>query len=775
MKKSILTLLTMVAASMTGVSAQESAVSEPWPANWQGVMLQAFYPDSYTRLTWTDLVNQSDELSNYFKLVHVPNSAWAYDRMGAIPQYRFNQYSSFGEETALKSMINAFRTKGVGVIEETVLNHCRGGDSDGFSFPREMVGGREWQVIEDFICSDDDLLQAAGISATRQNKDTGLGYADACDLDHTNVDVQQLCKAYCSYLIDELGYDGLCYDFAKGYAGEYAKQYSESAKPKFSVGDYHDGSVDAVVNWIESTGKTSAAFDYPCKYQLNKAFATNDMTQLVWKLNGMTNQPAGLIHEPDRRQYAVTFVENDETDGSSNKFTGNIPAAYAFLMFSPGSPCVYYPHWKSYKSELGKLIGLRNAIGINNQSEVRVLKSTSDCYMAEITGTNGKAVVRIGSSADQPAGYTDEQLSASGTNYAVWTSSDSSETTDVVAFASAYKKGNFTAGGTQFVKLPVNVVINGETAAKEQVQAKATVCSSNTEVAEVKLGPTDMAHFMIKPKAKGEATITMTYGDVEFQFPVEVIEMPCYVYDKSTWEPVEERSTVNFKVGDTRKFFVTALINDLEKRQTCIVSSSNENILTVANNVDSEFILTGMAPGDAVCSINISIDYPLDSDTYNGMELNPQKEFNVKVEAPAEIALAVKLPGGTLHIPEPNGMALKLTPDEGYELHSLTLGGDDVTNDVSGSTYTVPELPEATVLTAVFNQSTGIDGVKAAPAVRVAVYGNRVEISGSDAEAAFYDVAGRLICRTAERSVVLPATGGVVIMTLGGETFKFAL
>ncbi|MBR4364879.1 MAG: alpha-amylase, partial [Prevotella sp.] len=46
-----------------------------WPANYGGVMLQGFYWDSYEDTKWTNLTAQADELSKYFDLIWVPNSA----------------------------------------------------------------------------------------------------------------------------------------------------------------------------------------------------------------------------------------------------------------------------------------------------------------------------------------------------------------------------------------------------------------------------------------------------------------------------------------------------------------------------------------------------------------------------------------------------------------------------------------------------------------------------------------------------------------------------
>lgn len=232
--------------------------------------------------------------------------------------------------------------------------------------------------------------------------------------------MQNNCKAYCKFLLEDLGYAGFRYDMVKGYSGQYNKIYNEYSKPTFSVGEYWDGSYDAVAAWIDATGKQSAAFDFPCKYAINGAFASNDMTKLVWKANGTNPQPAGMIHF-GYAQYSVTFVDNHDTYRDGSKFTGNVLAANAFIICSPGTPCVFLPHWKANKAAIKALIDARNGVGVHNLSPVKVLKSTTDCYMAEVTGTKGKLVVKVGSSMDSPAGYTNSDIKATGNGYCVWT------------------------------------------------------------------------------------------------------------------------------------------------------------------------------------------------------------------------------------------------------------------------------------------------------------------------------------------------------------------
>lgn len=414
---------TLTAAVALTVSAD--AIAAGWPAKYEGVMLQGFYWDSYNDTKWTNLEAQADELSKYFKLIWIPNSGRAASNpgMGYDPVYWFtNHNSAFGTESQLRSMIKTFKQKGTGIIEDVVINH-RSGATNWTDFPAETWNGQTWKIGTDGICCTDEVKDATGQAKPTGAADTGEDFNGSRDLDHTNLNVQNNCKAYCQFLLEDMGYAGFRYDMVKGYSGEYTKIYNEYSQPEFSVGEYWDGSYDAVAGWINATGKTSAAFDFPCKYQINKAWAENDMTQLVWKANGTTNQPAGMIHF-GYSQYAVTFVDNHDTYRDGSKFTGNVPAANAFILMSPGTPCVFLPHYKQYKSEIQKLIDIRNAVGLHNNSAVRVLRSTKDCYMAEVTGSKGKVVIKIGSAQVSPDGYSNSDIKTSGNDYCVWTKTD---------------------------------------------------------------------------------------------------------------------------------------------------------------------------------------------------------------------------------------------------------------------------------------------------------------------------------------------------------------
>lgn len=405
-----------------------------WPANYEGVMLQGFYWDSYkgsNTTKWTDLTSRADELSQYFKLIWVANCSQASGEMGGgngyMPQYWFSHHNcAFGTEAELKTMISTFKAKGTGFIEDVVINH-RVGITNWTDFPVETWNGQTWKIGPEGICNTDEVKNEPGQARPTGAADTGEDFNGARDLDHTNANVQNNCKNYCKYLLTDLGFVGFRLDMVKGYGGQYTKIYNQYSNPTFSVGEYWDGSYDAVKGWIDATGKTSAAFDFPFKYQVNKCFngGAHNYSELVWKANGTTDQPAGMIHF-GYSQYAVTFIDNHDTYRDGSKMTGDVLQANAFMLSCPGTPCVFWPHYTQYKSQIQAMINARNGVGIHNNSAVKVLEVNGNCYVAEVTGTKGKLWIKLGSSSRTPgSGYTKK---ASGNGYEIWTTSQGGDT-----------------------------------------------------------------------------------------------------------------------------------------------------------------------------------------------------------------------------------------------------------------------------------------------------------------------------------------------------------
>ena len=132
-------------------------MAQGWPANYQGVMLQGFYWDSYSASQWTNLQSQTDELSQYFNLVWIPQSGYCGGQsMGYDDLYWFSNYnSSFGTEAQLRSLISTFKNKGIGTIADVVINH-RKNVSTWVDFPAETYNGTTYQLLSTDICANDD-------------------------------------------------------------------------------------------------------------------------------------------------------------------------------------------------------------------------------------------------------------------------------------------------------------------------------------------------------------------------------------------------------------------------------------------------------------------------------------------------------------------------------------------------------------------------------------------------------------------------------------------
>lgn len=398
------------------------------PEESEDVMLQGFYWDSQNVTGWTQLAAQADDIARSFTLVWLPPSASAEgggpvggNNVGYHPRQWNNQTSCWGTADNLKTLISKLHVGGVKVIADIVINH-RAGNTGWGDFTADDFGTYgNFQLTAAHICKNDEMNTDASAGSWKGQAtgaaDTGENWGGARDLDHTSTYVQNDCKAYLAWLKGDFGYDGWRYDFVKGFGGRYVGIYNEATQPYLSVGEYWDGSYDKVAAWIEATGRRSMAFDFPMKYDaLNNGLAKGDYSKMSWIEDNTTWRPAGMIHHHNYNRYAVTFVDNHDTYRDANKFTGYVEQAYAFILSSPGVPCVFWPHWQSAsKKAIEQQIAVRRAAGLHSQSDVTV--TVRDKYYESLArGHRGNVITRIGFAAprDVPEGY---YLAAAGSNW----------------------------------------------------------------------------------------------------------------------------------------------------------------------------------------------------------------------------------------------------------------------------------------------------------------------------------------------------------------------
>ena len=509
--------------------------AQGWPVNYGGVMLQGFYWNSYDDTKWTNLKSQVNDFADNFSLVWLPQSGKCLETsqtMGYMPYYYFNQNSSFGTEAELRDLIKTFKSKGIGMVADVVINHHN--TSGWFSFPAEVYKGVTYQLKSTDIVANDDKGKTAkeatkqGISLSKNN-DEGEDWGGCRDLDHKSQNVQTIIKAYLKYLKDDLGYTGFRYDMVKGFSGSHVADYNKSVGIEYSVGEYWDSNA-RIQSWINATLKNSAAFDFQFRYNVRDAINSNN-----WAALKSTNN---LMNDKNWRQYAVTFVENHDMEYRSSSeqqdpIRRDTLAANAYLLAMPGTPCVFFTHWLEYKDEIGAMISARKAAGITNMSDYEVKVSTSAYYAVNVNKTLYAAVGRLDKMENPGA---DWQKVLSGYHYAYFL--NKSLETAFVDKASGIRDNSFkvkliAVSKDASAKLVYTTDGTAPTAKSKQVASGDEITISSDCVLKVGL--------LVGGSVKGIITRNYTIQHVEegsdaFEIPTPGYTYNAYFVAPATWK-----------------------------------------------------------------------------------------------------------------------------------------------------------------------------------------------------------------------------------------------
>ena len=400
------------------------------PSQCEDVMLQAFYWDSYQDkgygdTKWATLTNQVNEIGSYFDLVWLPPSHESQGGLGYIPKcYSSQSSTALGKKALLQGLISALHNKGVKVLADIVINHC-GNNNSACDF-RSLDFGTygSFSPQSNWMTSDDEGVTKYGCSGGA-NKDDGqheANYEPARDWDHRNVNVQNMCKAYLQWMKNVMLYDGFRYDYVGGYHVSHINDYNTVSKPYFSVIEYWVGDATELKTRIDQANKNTLAFDFAAKYTVYR--------DGIYQKNYTKCKGAGLLGK-GYSKYAVTFIDNHDTfnrgnanepngagNGSSINDKSLMMRCNAYLLSMPGVPCVFYPHWVKYKSEIQAMIKARKAAGIHSESTVTE-EAGSGYYRATVQGKHGSVKLMLGTAAgdDAPQGYTQ---AVKGTDYAMY-------------------------------------------------------------------------------------------------------------------------------------------------------------------------------------------------------------------------------------------------------------------------------------------------------------------------------------------------------------------
>ena len=402
------------------------------PAQCTDVMLQAFYWKSnsdskYGTSSWAKLQSQASEISQYFQLVWLPPSCLANDDMGYLPKQYPNQNSKMGMKAGLMNLISALHNGGTRVLADVVINHAANSSTWNDFVAQDFGSYGKFQPNSTWITSDDEAKSkgySVGSNAD-DGQESNRNYGSARDWDHKNTNVQAMCRAYLKFLKGEIGYDGYRFDYCGGYHVSHINDYVSAAKPYISVMEYWNGDANTLKTRIDQAGKNTMTFDFALFHNsIQKGIAKNAYGNLV----------NGGMRGKSYQKYAVTFVDNHDTfnradinnsdcgnskDGSSSLNNKElIMQCNAYILSMPGIPCVFWPHWYTYKSDIKAMITARRSAGVHSESDVQET-SGSGYYEATVTGKYGKVILYLGSSASKsaPAGY---KQAVKGSKYAMY-------------------------------------------------------------------------------------------------------------------------------------------------------------------------------------------------------------------------------------------------------------------------------------------------------------------------------------------------------------------
>jgi alpha-amylase len=346
-----------------------------------GVLLQGFFfgADSRSAPWWTHLAKQAKELGRAgFTAVWLPpplkgasgSSSNGYDPfddydLGSKDQ-RGTVATHYGTREELQQCVAVMRANGIDVYADLVENQ-RDGDDGHFNFAYKDAfgqiglnpkGGRFSKTPTDFhpfvpedpgVFSDQFSFgrDLAPINGGVPKGRCGQQLVDAADWLTRALDVQ-------GYRLDDM----------KGVSAIFVTELlnSKSLTNKFAVGEFADGNIQLLQNWVNAVQHRSAAFDFPLHFALKNMCNGGDSFPMF------SLDHAGLAGVDPLG--SVTFVENHDTDrgGIGGPIVRNKLLAYAYILTSEGYPCVFYrdystdPNCFGLKQEIDRLIWIHERV-----------------------------------------------------------------------------------------------------------------------------------------------------------------------------------------------------------------------------------------------------------------------------------------------------------------------------------------------------------------------------------------------------------------------------
>lgn len=332
-----------------------------------------------------------------------------FDQKGSIP-------TKYGTKQELIEAIQACHTVNIQVYADIVLDHLLGGDEvesiwadkydsnnrnvlieanreitawTHFYYPErnKMYSDFEWHWNHFDAVDWDESTQESGIfkfHGKSWDKDVdqekgNYDYLMGANIDLDNQQVVQELMKWGKWVVEETDIDGFRMDAVKHMRFSFYNDWlaflrAGTKEELFSVGEYWNGDINALKNYIDTNEGALSLFDVPLHYRffdISKSNGTFDMRQIL---------DDTLLK--DNPLSAVTFVDNHDTQPNQalESWVDDWfkPAAYAFILLrAEGYPCIFYGDYYGIEKDgivgkreyLDKLLEARKNIAYGKQND----------------------------------------------------------------------------------------------------------------------------------------------------------------------------------------------------------------------------------------------------------------------------------------------------------------------------------------------------------------------------------------------------------------------
>ena len=349
----------------------------------QDVMLQAFYWDVEPRGGWWDLINTKLDTwkaagvtALWLPVISKGQSggfSMGYDPYDYFDFGQYNQKGTtetrFGSYTELTSLLTNAKAKGFKLIADIILNHNSGGDAE----VNPVTGNTNYTKFTPLSGKFNRTYQDFHPSAVDASDEGSFGgFPDLC-FNVTNVKdwFYKRADGVGKFYKNTLGFDGWRFDYVKGFSPNVIKDWNTEVGGTYSIGEFYDGNVTLVNNWVVATG--SGAFDFPLMFALKDGLNGSNLTKL---------DNAGLIAiNPSK---AFTFIANHDVD---DVFPQNKLKAYAFILTAEGTPFIFYKDYEALdQAKLNTLISIHKTLAAGTTTK---LYSSATEFIFRRNGTPG--------------------------------------------------------------------------------------------------------------------------------------------------------------------------------------------------------------------------------------------------------------------------------------------------------------------------------------------------------------------------------------------------